>query len=122
MKNNQIQNEIDILTEIYNDLTYCESVLKDTLAKNKISQLDQQFALNTFKNEINVAINTALLNDIHYNFFDYNNIKNKILPNNYLKPNEQILDLINKINKLNSSNLNKLEKQVNILLKEQAND
>lgn len=116
MNNNQIQNEMDVLSEIYNSITYCENVLNETLSKEKISTLDKQYALNVFKNETNLAINTALLNDINYNYFDINNIKNKILPKNYLKPNEQILNIIHKIYTLNQTDLNKLEKQlVNII-------
>ena len=120
MKNNLIQNEIDVITEIFNSITYCQSVLEDTFSKPKISKIDKQFAINAFQNETNRAINTALLNNLNYNYFDYNNIKNKILPENYLKPDEQVLDIVKNINKLNKTNLTKLESEIKTLLKGQA--
>ena len=121
MNNNIIQNEYDIFTEIYNNIDY----FKDFI--NKIFELkhkkeDKDFIISQFQITTNIMLNLALQNNMTYDYFDYNNIKNKILPDNYFKPNQQILNIIKNIYGLNQENLNKIEKEINQLKKEQNND
>ena len=111
MYNNLIQNEYDIFAEIYNNIDYFSDFV-NKIFELKPKKQDKDFIISQFQITANIILNLALLNPMTYNYFDYNNIKNKILPNNYLKPNEQILNIIKSIYNLNQENLNKIEKEI----------
>ena len=114
--NNLIQNEIDILTEIYSKLTQFELTLDEYLKRTHANKIDYQFLINEYKMIANQSINTALQNNMTYDYFNYDNIKNKILPNMYIKPKYE--NTIKNLYKLNKAQLNQINEQIKKLIKE----
>lgn len=115
--NNLIQNEIDVLLEIYTKIKQFEETLRGHLERTHANKIDCKFLINEYKMITNQSINTALQNNMIYDYFDYNNIKKEILPNSYVKPGYE--EIIQKLYKLNKNQLDEINKQINKLIKEQ---
>ncbi len=114
MQENLIQNEFDVFTEINNNTEYFKDIL-ETMPNLKLNKYDKTFLINSYKNTTNNIINYALLTKERFDFFDEKNFKNKILPDNYIKPAN--IELLHNINKLNEQQTNTLNEYVKALLK-----
>ena len=116
MQENLIQNEYDVFTEINNNTEYFKNIL-ETMPNLKLNKYDRTFLINSYKNTTNNIINYALLTKEKFDFFNERNLKNKILPDNYIKPSN--LQLLQNINKLDEDNTLKVKAYVQQLLENQ---
>ena len=114
MKENLIQNEHDALTEININILYFKDLLEN-MPNLKLNKYDRKFLINSYINTTNNALNTALLTEQKFDFFNDNNLKNNVLPDNYVKPTN--IKLLQDINKLNNTQIKLLHNYLKQILK-----
>ena len=94
MINNIIQNEYDILIETQSRAIYLLDSIKETLQKKKLDTIDKEFINSQIYLEINNILNKAFNNHKMYNYLDSENLKTHNLPDNYIKPDKNYMDLL----------------------------
>ena len=103
-----IQNEYDLFIELHLKIQYFLDQLIEVTDK-KLNQNDKMYLTSIYKNVTNQAINTALCNNKLYDYFNIDNVTNKILPPIYIKPNSAYLTIIQELNKVKKvETLNKI--------------
>lgn len=92
--NNYTKNEYDILlnTQMRADALITET--KECLQKPRLTKLDKLYICENLYTEINNILNIAFNNAKLHDYVCSENIKNKILPENYIKPDKQYMELL----------------------------
>ena len=92
--NNLIQNEYDIILETQNKGIYLIEDTKEMLQKSNLNEIDKEYILSNIYLQINNILNTAFNNKTLFDYLSPKNIKDNNLPENYIKPDKQYMDLL----------------------------
>ena len=94
MINNIVQDEYDILIETQSKAIYLLDSVKKILQKKRLDIIDKEYINSQIYMEINNILNKAFNNHKMYNYLDSENLKNNNLPDNYIKPDKNYMDLL----------------------------
>lgn len=94
MINNIVQDEYDILIETQSKAIYLLDSVKKILQKKRLDIIDKEYINSQIYLEINNILNKAFNNHKFYNYLDSENLKNNKLPDNYIKPDKNYMDLL----------------------------
>ena len=92
--NNLIQNEYDILLETQSKAIYLIDDTKNILNKKHIDIIDKEYIIQNIKRQINLILNTAF--------------NNRNMPENYIKPDKQYMELLKIAYSMNDEQYNNL--------------
>ena len=121
MINNIVQDEYDILIETQSKAIYLLDSVKKILQKKRLDIIDKEYINSQIYMEINNILNKAFNNHKMYNYLDSENLKNNNLPDNYIKPDKNYMDLLKIAYSMNDQQFETLIKKAKEI-KEKKND
>ncbi len=89
-----VRDEYDILIETQSRAIYLLDSIKEIIKKNKLNSLDKELIISQIYMETNNILNKAFNNRSFFNYLDTENSKTKKLPDNYVKPDKNYMDLL----------------------------
>lgn len=121
MINNIVQDEYDILIETQSRAIYLLDSVKKILQKKRLDIIDKEYINSQIYLEINNILNKAFNNHKMYNYLDSENLKNNKLPDNYIKPDKNYMDLLKIAYSMNDQQFETLIKKAKEI-KDKKND
>lgn len=121
MINNIVQDEYDILIETQSKAIYLLDSVKKILQKKRLDIIDKEYINSQIYMEINNILNKAFNNHKMYNYLDSENLKNNNLPDNYIKPDKNYMDLLKIAYSMNDQQFETLIKKAKEI-KDKKND
>lgn len=83
-----MKTEQDIQKAIYDNAWDYINNIESTVNNSRLSKNDKFFIMTEVKLAINNVLNIAFNNQYFHNYLDEVNVKNGIMPENYIKPKE----------------------------------